>query len=75
MLHSVAAPEIMRRLVKLAGSIEPPTRAILHSSELAAKATRVIAVRAIVTEAACFDCSASATSLESPAVFGASPAS
>jgi hypothetical protein len=63
----VAAPDRILRIVKPAGSMAPPARAILQSTELEAKATRVIAERAIVTEA---DRSVRFASRERPAGVG-----
>ena len=40
MSSNVAAPETMRREVKLAASMSPPASATRQSTELAAKATR-----------------------------------
>jgi hypothetical protein len=63
--QSVAAPESIRRLVKLVGSIAPLASAVLHNKEFDANAMRVITVSATVTEAACVDCSVTLHTLNS----------
>jgi hypothetical protein len=57
MNQSVAAPDSILRLVKLVGSIAPPARASLQSTELAANATSVVAVSAMVNDADRAGCS------------------